>query len=70
VPDLLEAAREVDSFCRRKGWRHCIIGGMALMRWGEQRMTKDVDLIPLAEMKEQPELVEQLRGLEGKWRAG
>jgi hypothetical protein len=44
MADLLEAAREVDSFCRRKGWQHCIIGGMALMRWGEQRMTKDVDL--------------------------
>lgn len=26
------------------GWRHCVIGGMALLRWGEQRMTKDVDL--------------------------
>lgn len=44
MADLLDAAREVDSYCRHHGWRHCIIGGMALLRWGEQRMTKDVDL--------------------------
>ena len=44
MADLLDAAREVDGFCRRQGWRHCVIGGMALLRWGEQRMTKDVDL--------------------------
>ena len=44
MADLLDAAREVDGYCRRRGWRHCIIGGMALLRWGEQRMTKDVDL--------------------------
>jgi hypothetical protein len=40
--DLLDAAREVDGYCRRQNWRYCIIGGMALLRWGEQRMTKDV----------------------------
>jgi len=44
MADLLDAAKEVDAYCRDRGWRHCIIGGMALLRWGEQRMTKDVDL--------------------------
>lgn len=44
MPDLLDAAKEVDGYCRSRGWRYCIIGGMALLRWGEQRMTKDVDL--------------------------
>ena len=44
MADLLDAARDIDSFCRRQGWRHCVIGGMALLRWGEQRMTTDVDL--------------------------
>jgi hypothetical protein len=44
MADLLDAAREIDGFCRRQGWRHCIIGGLALLRWGEQRMTKDVDI--------------------------
>jgi hypothetical protein len=44
MADLLDAAQEIDRFCRSQGWRFCIIGGMALMRWGEQRMTRDVDL--------------------------
>ena len=44
MADLLDAAAEIDGYCRRQSWRHCIIGGMALLRWGEQRMTKDVDL--------------------------
>lgn len=44
MADLLDAAREVDGYCRRHNWRYCIIGGMALLRWGEQRMTKDVDI--------------------------
>jgi hypothetical protein len=44
MPDLLDAAREVDGYCRRHHWQYCIIGGMALLRWGEQRMTKDVDI--------------------------
>jgi hypothetical protein len=44
MADLLDAAKEVDGYCRRHDWRFCIIGGMALLRWGEQRMTKDVDI--------------------------
>lgn len=44
MADLLDAAQEVDGYCRRHGWRYCIIGGLALLRWGEQRMTKDVDV--------------------------
>jgi hypothetical protein len=41
---LFIAAREVQSFCRKKKWRHCIIGGLAVIRWGEPRVTKDVDI--------------------------
>ena len=26
------------------GWRACIIGGLAVQRWGEPRLTQDVDL--------------------------
>ena len=27
-----------------RGWEHCIIGGLAVQRWGEPRLTRDVDL--------------------------
>jgi hypothetical protein len=41
---VLEAAAEVQSFCRAQNWRFCFIGGLAIQRWGEPRMTQDVDL--------------------------
>lgn len=27
-----------------RGWRFCFIGGVALQRWGENRITRDIDL--------------------------
>lgn len=41
---LFEAAREVSEFLIAQKWRHCVIGGLALLRWGEPRTTLDVDL--------------------------
>jgi hypothetical protein len=41
---VLAAAREVQAFCRNRGWDFCFIGGVALQRWGEPRFTQDVDL--------------------------
>ena len=42
--DLFLLANELQTFCRRRGWRFCFIGGIALQRWGEPRLTADVDL--------------------------
>lgn len=44
LPGVLTAAGEVQDFCQRQGWRFCFIGGVALQRWGEPRLTQDVDL--------------------------
>jgi hypothetical protein len=41
---LFAAAAGVERFCRAQGWRFCIIGGMAVQRWGEPRQTRDVDV--------------------------
>lgn len=41
---LLRAAAEVQEFCLGHGWRFCFIGGLAVQRWGEPRVTRDVDL--------------------------
>jgi hypothetical protein len=41
---LLEAARDLQDFFIRRQWRFCIIGGLALLRWGEPRFTRDVDV--------------------------
>ena len=42
--DLLETARQLQTFCDRQRWSSCVIGGIAILRWGEARVTRDVDL--------------------------
>lgn len=41
---LFDAALEVQQFMQARGWPFCLIGGVAVLRWGETRMTQDVDL--------------------------
>ena len=41
---IFAAAREIQDFCRGRGWRSCVIGGLAVQRWGEPRLTRDVDV--------------------------
>jgi hypothetical protein len=45
---LFAAARELQEFLETKGWRFGIIGGLALLRWGEPRFTRDVDVMLVA----------------------
>lgn len=42
--ELIRAAHDLQTFCETEGWRFCIIGGLAVQRWGEPRETVDVDL--------------------------
>jgi len=46
---LLEAGTEIQRFMRKRDWHFCFIGGLAVIRWGEMRMTQDVDLCILSE---------------------
>lgn len=41
---IFGAALEVERVCREAGFRFCFIGGVAVQRWGQPRMTADVDL--------------------------
>jgi hypothetical protein len=45
---LFEAANEVCEFMRARRWEFCIIGGLAVQRWGEPRTTLDADMTLLA----------------------
>lgn len=42
--DLLDDARAIQDFCDQCGWRSCLIGGIAVQRWSQARVTLDVDL--------------------------
>jgi hypothetical protein len=41
---LFQAGLEIQGFVEAKGWRFCFIGGLAVIRWGEPRITQDIDL--------------------------
>jgi hypothetical protein len=45
---LFVAAAEVQDLCRDRDWGFCFIGGLAVLRWGEPRLTRDIDLTVLA----------------------
>ncbi len=42
--ELFEAGLEIQQFLVRRGWSFCIIGGLAVIRWGEPQATQDVDI--------------------------
>jgi len=42
--DLFYLARDLQQFCDTKGWRSCIIGGIAIQGWAEPPVTRDVDV--------------------------
>ena len=46
---LFIAAKEVADFMQARHWKFCVIGGLAVQRWGEPRATLDADLTLLAE---------------------
>jgi hypothetical protein len=56
---LLEAARGHQSFLEDRNWRFAIIGGMALLLWGESpRFTRDVDVSLLCGFGSEDEFIE------------
>lgn len=44
MTELIRVASALQDFCESRQWRFCLIGGLALQRWGEPRETVDVDL--------------------------
>lgn len=43
TPSAIEAALELQAFLEAEKLAFCVIGGVALQRWGETRMTTDAD---------------------------
>ncbi|MGH3544555.1 MAG: hypothetical protein ACRDPW_01265, partial [Mycobacteriales bacterium] len=41
---IFGAAEELQEICIVEGWQFCFIGGLAVLRWGEPRLTRDVDV--------------------------
>ena len=57
---LFAAAADMQAFCAARGWRSCVIGGLAVQRWGEPRQTRDVDLTLLTGIGREERFVDPL----------
>jgi hypothetical protein len=57
---LVAAAVEIQADCRARGWRFCVIGGFAVLRWGEPRATRDIDMTLLTGFGEEEPYVDAL----------
>ena len=57
---LLATAAEIQNFLQKADERFCFIGGIALQRWGEPRLTRDVDLTLLCPYGAEPPAIERL----------
>lgn len=57
---VYRAAIEAQKFLRKRGWRFCIIGGLAVIRWGNPRATQDVDISLLTELGREDEYIDRL----------
>ena len=57
---LVEAAAELLRFLDTLGRRSCLIGGMVVARWGEPRVTEDVDATVLTGFGEEAALLAAL----------
>ena len=59
VINLFKTAAELQSFCKERGWRFCFIGGIAVQRWGQPRVTLDVDLTLLTGFGNEDRFIEE-----------
>ena len=60
LPGVLAAAEDVQAFCQRRHWGFCFIGGVAVQRWGEPRLTQDVDLTLLTGFGREEDFIDPL----------
>lgn len=58
--EVIRAAAALQAVCVDQGWRFCLIGGLAVQRWGEPRETVDVDLTLLTGFQDEARFVSVL----------
>ena len=57
---IFTTALALQQFCEERQWRFCFTGGVAVQRWGEPRVTQDVDLTVLTGFGGEERFVEAL----------
>ena len=57
---LQQAAKEICDFLNHQGWKYCVVGGLAAIRWGEPRTTEDIDLCLLTGLAEERKFIDAM----------
>lgn len=60
--DLIGEAVHLQKFLDSRGWRYCFIGGLAVLHWGEPRLTRDLDVSLLTGFGDEAAYVDALLG--------
>jgi hypothetical protein len=58
--ELYRTAAEMQDFFRQRDWKFCIIGGVAVLRWGHIRATKAMDITLFAGFGREEFFVDEL----------
>jgi hypothetical protein len=58
--EIFQVALNLQRFCQKHRWKFCFIGGIALQRWGEPRVTQDVDVSILTGVGEEEKFIRLL----------
>jgi hypothetical protein len=62
VLEVYRAAADLQRRFETRGWHFCLIGGLALQRWGEPRETIDVDVTLLTGFGDEDAFVREILG--------
>jgi len=57
---LFLTAAELDALLAERKWRYCFIGGIALQRWGQPRLTNDIDITILTGFGQEAHYIDEL----------
>jgi hypothetical protein len=60
MSSLFDAARDLQAVFEARAWRFCFIGGLAVLRWGAPRFTRDIDVSLLCPFGSEDQVSEPL----------
>ena len=58
--DLIKMAAKVQAMFESQRWQFCFIGGIAIQKWGEPRVTRDMDITLLTGFGDEEKFIEVL----------
>jgi len=58
--ELIEAGLEIQEYFNTQKWQYSLIGGLALLCWGEPRFTQDIDLTLYTGFENEEKIIDQI----------